>query len=201
VVDITPLGISEFTFRMHGQKYSFLTTSRQEREGWLKAIKTETEAAKGKQEEIQGSEGYKKALEELSMFRTRHVLRVIRRANVSAEPAVAGASVAGAAAATTPSKKSDERATREENGTTKSKSRSLSRGKRGSIFDRLSGKKEEAKDETKDKKDEPSKDAEAPATEAANDGKCFSTIPNAKSPNANAIQISSCRTHRACCCR
>jgi hypothetical protein len=161
VVDITQPGITEFTFKVHGQKHSFLATSRNERDGWLKAIKAECEAAKSKKEEIHGSEGYKKTLEDLSMSRTRHVLRVGRRANVSAESAVPGSSVAGATAAT-PSKKSDERATRDENGTTKSKSRSLSRGKRGSIFDRLSGKKEEVKDETKD--------AEAPPAEATTDG-------------------------------
>ena len=172
MVDVTPLGIFEFTFKVHGQKYSFVATNKLERDGWLKAIKAESETAKGKQEEIQGSEGYKKTLEELSMSRTRHILRVGRRANVSAEPAVAGASVAGATAAATPSKKSDERTTREENGTTKSKSRSLSRGKRG-FLERFSGKKEEAKDEAKevaDKKDEPTKETEAPAAEATNDG-------------------------------
>lgn len=177
MVEITQLGIHEFTFKVHGQKYTFLATNKMERDGWLKAIKTECEAAQGKKEEIQGSEVYKKTLEELSMSRTRHVLRVGRRANLSAEPAVAGASVAGATAAT-PSKKSDERATREENGTTKSKSRSLSRGKRGSIFDNLLGKKKEedaAKDETKDEnkgetKDE-NKDGEAPPAETTNDGK------------------------------
>ena len=194
MADITPLGFSEFTFKAHGNKYTFLAANKIEREGWLKAIKSECEAAKGKLEEIQGSEGYKKALEELSMSRTRHVLRVGRRANVSAEASVAGAGVAGATASTTtPSKRSDERATREENGTTKSKSRSLSRGKRGSIFDRLSGKKEEVKDESK--KDEPVKDAEAPATEAATDGECFPTIPCASRPNANPDQTSPRRDH------
>ena len=183
VVEITPLGAAEFTFKVHGHKHSFLAANKQEREGWLKAIHTACEEAKGKLEEIQGSEGYKKMLEELSMSLARHVLRVRRRANVHAEPAAAGASMAGAtaAAAATPSKKSDERATREENGTTKSKSRSLSRGKRASIFDRLAGKKEEAKEESKDeakdetKKDEPAKDAEAPAAETTADGECFPT--------------------------
>jgi hypothetical protein len=85
-----------------------------------------------------------------------------------------GASAAGASAAPATIKKSDERETRENNGTNKSKSRSLSRGKRGSIFDRLAGKKDEVKEEAKEavgKKDEPAKDVEAPATEPAKDGK------------------------------
>ena len=178
VVDITAVGVTEFTFKVHGQKYSFLATTRGEREGWLKAIKTESEAAKDKREEIQNSEVYKNTLEELRTFRTRR-LRTSRRANIST---AAGAGVTGAATVT-PSKKSEERTTREENGTTKSKSRSLSRGKRGSIFDRLSGKKEEVKDEAK--KDEPAKDAEAPATEAATDGECLSTMSVQGSSTAN----------------
>jgi hypothetical protein len=186
VADIVQVGITEFTFRVLGHKHSFLATSKNERDGWLKAITTECEAAKAKKDEIHGSEGYKKTLEELSMCRTRHVLRVGRRANMFPEPAVAGASVAGATAAT-PSKKSDERATREENGTTKSKSRSLSRGKRGSIFDRLSGKKEEVKDEAKE--------GEAPSAEATNDGERFPTILCARRPNADADQSSPSRDH------
>jgi hypothetical protein len=68
-----------------------------------------------------------------------------------------------------PKKSSDERAPREETGShlkEKSKSRSVSRGKRGSIFDRLSGRKEESKEEPA-KGEEPTAEAAAPAAAEA----------------------------------
>lgn len=141
VSDIATVGTTEFTFKLGGHKHVFITSGEHEREGWLKALKPEAEAASGKKEEIHGSEGFKKALEEL-------------------KPAVVASSVA-------PKKSTEERAPREENGTKeKSKSRSVSRGKRGSIFDRLSGKKEESKEEPA-KKEEPATEAAAPATTEA----------------------------------
>jgi len=165
-------------FKAHGQKYSFIANSHKEQEGWLKALKAEVEAATGKKEEITSSEGYKKTLESLSKFKARRDARTHGVANVSTEPAVVAASVAGAAgtaaSAVNPSK-TEERETRATNGTTKSKSRSVSRGKGGSIFDRITGKKEEPATEG-----EPA--AAAPATEtaeAAKDGKYQESFRNA----------------------
>ena len=66
--NISSKGYSEFFFELGGHKHVFIASSEAEREGWLASLKAEAEAASDKKEEIHGSEGFKKALDDTSKF-------------------------------------------------------------------------------------------------------------------------------------
>lgn len=166
---------NDFSFKLHGHKYTFQAQSRAERDSWIAAIETRATEAKASREGIVSSAGYKSALDKFGMsFFSALVMHQLTLC-------VGGAGVLAAAPAASRSmsrpKKSTEGRLREEpvaggvvaaNGssaeetkpapttTTEKKSRSQSR-KRNSIFGTLLGKKEEhdmKRDEKKEEKAE-----------------------------------------------
>ncbi|KAF1817360.1 hypothetical protein P152DRAFT_16569 [Eremomyces bilateralis CBS 781.70] len=157
ITDLEKSGIQDLSFKLDGEKkaekHVLEAINSRERDGWLLALKAASEDAKAKKEEILNSEGYKASIAELGKPNTV-------------------AAVAPATAATTKDKAESKPAeTKVEAETTtpapaaEKKSRSISRGKRGSVFGFLSKKEEEAK-KAEEKKTE-TKEEETPATEAA----------------------------------
>lgn len=174
--DVTKDGTVAFYFKLHGHKHTFETSTSAERNGWFMAVEKAVEEAKAAREEILASEGYKAELEKLG-------------------PKPATLAVAGAAA--TPKKSTEVKpaepataragsSSSDENKKSKGKSRSVSRGKRGSLFGNVFGKKEEKAEEKKEEKAEDKKeDAAAPEAEA-------STAPEVPAPaveEAKAAEI------------
>jgi hypothetical protein len=58
----------EFSFRAHGDKYTFKAKSTAECSSWVVALEKKIEEAKAMKDEIQGSEGYKKHMEAFGKF-------------------------------------------------------------------------------------------------------------------------------------
>jgi len=186
--DIAEAGTTEFHFKLHGQKHTFQTKTEAERDGWVLAVRNAAKEAAEKKEEIQGSPAYKEQIEKLSK-----------------PAATAVAAVAPAKAESTPKKSTDvkpEDVTRdnasssssaasdgEKKSKKKNKSRSVSRGKRASIFNALLGKKEEAevkKEEKKEEAGEKKEDVPAAGTDAPLDAEAVAARATAEPVDAPA---------------
>ncbi|KAF1989402.1 hypothetical protein K402DRAFT_418678 [Aulographum hederae CBS 113979] len=139
--DISKVGSLDFTMKVHGTKNSFATKTETERDGWVLALEEAAKEAAAKKEETIASPEYKQTMEKLG------------------KPATLAVAAATGAAPKTDSTEAPK----------EKKSRSVSRGKRASIFGNLLGKKEEEKKEEEKKvEQEEAKPEETPvaATEA-----------------------------------
>lgn len=165
--DVHKSAAQEFSFKIHGEKHTFKAANDAERNGWFVAIEEAVKEAKASKDGIRRSDGYQDTVKHLGK-----------------PAALAGGIAAGGAAATTIAAKkeehhesatepaepaarvnstrsvssSDDAAKRDKNDA--KKSRSVSRGKRASIFGSLLGKKED-----KEVKKDEEKAEEKPATE------------------------------------
>ncbi|GAM83553.1 hypothetical protein ANO11243_015410 [Dothideomycetidae sp. 11243] len=174
--DVHKSAAQEFSFKIHGEKHTFKAANDAERNGWFVAIEEAVKEAKASKDGIRRSDGYQDTVKHLGMHHFH---------NETWKPAaLAGGIAAGGAAATTIAAKkeehhesatepaepaarvnstrsvssSDDAAKRDKNDA--KKSRSVSRGKRASIFGSLLGKKED-----KEVKKDEEKAEEKPATE------------------------------------
>lgn len=66
VEDVKEIEQNEFVFHSHGQKHAFQAANKDERDLWVDALKTNSEAAKLAVESITASEGYKEVLASLA---------------------------------------------------------------------------------------------------------------------------------------
>jgi len=174
-------GEQEFYFKAHGHKHTFQVKKADDRAGWLAALKTKIEEAKGMKDEITNREGYKKHLETFAKVPAATTAAHEAKKSLDSAQATNSTSKNTAEPAAAAEEKKDEEK--------KDKSRSQSR-KRASIFALLGGKKEE-KDEPKEAKKEEAKEdkkEEAKATPEpgpadvaapAADGKMFRFPPRA----------------------
>ncbi|KAK4888564.1 hypothetical protein LTR27_012572 [Elasticomyces elasticus] len=131
----------EITFRLHGEQHTLKATSDAERDGWFISLERAVEVGKAEKETIRASEGYKTEMEKLN------------KPNLSHGAGVAAGGAAAAVRSKSHAKSTDEprRAGSDpEDGTTKHKSRSASRGMLG----KLTGKKDEVEAKREVKKEE-----------------------------------------------
>ncbi|KAF2094621.1 hypothetical protein NA57DRAFT_60646 [Rhizodiscina lignyota] len=153
-------GMNEFSFKLDGAKHVFHTKTADERSGWVAALKTIVDEAKSMKEEVQNSSEYKDTMTHLN------------------KPVTAGLAATGATTAAkteTPKESTDKPANgatldkpEEEKKEKKApKSRSVSRGKRTSIFGNIIGKKEDAEEKKEEKKEEQKADKEEDKKEEA----------------------------------
>ncbi|KAF2264545.1 hypothetical protein CC78DRAFT_568242 [Lojkania enalia] len=189
--DLTKDGTVAFHFKMHGHKHAFETQLTTERDGWYIAVEKAIEEAKSAQEGITSSEGYKEQLEKLKKPALAPPVAKDstpkKSTDAAPKPAETGeASTDGAAparAGSSSSSSSDEEKKKKK--ASKSKSRSVSRGKRASLFGGFLGKKEKAeekKEETAEAKKE--EETPAPTAEASAAPVVTDKVPETEAPKA-----------------
>ncbi|KAJ4353214.1 uncharacterized protein N0V89_004941 [Didymosphaeria variabile] len=162
--ELTKDGIVAFHFKLHGGKHTFEAQTTAERNGWFVAFEQAIEEAKAAKDSIVANETYKEELSKLGKPATLAPTVAAgstpkKSTDVAPKPAegeasaVAGEETAPAArVGSSSSSSSDEEKRRKK--AAKSKSRSVSRGKRASIFGGLLGKKDKAEEKVEEKKEE-----------------------------------------------
>ncbi|ORY15593.1 Pleckstrin homology domain-domain-containing protein [Clohesyomyces aquaticus] len=184
--DVTKDGTVAFFFKLHGHKHTFEAQTSPERNGWFVAVEKAVEEAKAKKEEIVNSESYKEQLEKLGSLTSsegKPAALVATAAKEGSTPKkstdakavepeaapVAEGAVVPARTGSSSSSSDDEEKKKKK--ASKSKSRSVSRGKRASIFGGFLGKKEKAEEKKEEKKEEEAKkegeETAAPVAEAS----------------------------------
>ncbi|KAL5407567.1 hypothetical protein PMIN03_007043 [Paraphaeosphaeria minitans] len=172
-------GAVAFHFKLHGGKHAFEAQTAAERNGWFVAVEKAIEEAKASTDTIIAKESYKEELSKLGKPTTLAPTVAAgstpkKSTEVTPKPAEGEASTAAVGEETTApvrtgsssSNSSDEEKKRKK--AAKSKSRSVSRGKRASIFGGLLGKKDKADEKVEEKKaDEATPAVAEPATEAS----------------------------------
>ncbi|KAF2656535.1 hypothetical protein K491DRAFT_374353 [Lophiostoma macrostomum CBS 122681] len=157
--DLSKDGLANFHLKLHGHKHTFEASTLAERNGWFVAIEKAIEEAKAAKEGIVGSESYKEELNKLRKPAALTPAASTPKKSTDVTPKVAetdGAaesSVAPARAGSSSSSSSDEDKTKKSKKAA-SKSRSVSRGKRASIFGSFLGKKEKLEEKKEEKKEE-----------------------------------------------
>ncbi|KAF2447563.1 hypothetical protein P171DRAFT_518653 [Karstenula rhodostoma CBS 690.94] len=157
-------GSVAFHFKLHGGKHTFEAQTAAERNGWFVAFEKAIEEAKASKDTIVANESYKEELSKLSKPATLAPPVATgstpkKSTEVTPKPVEGEASTAAVAEETaaparpgsSSSSSSDEEKRRKK--AAKSKSRSVSRGKRASIFGGLLGKKDKAEEKVEEKKE------------------------------------------------
>ncbi|KAF2156048.1 hypothetical protein K461DRAFT_275125 [Myriangium duriaei CBS 260.36] len=178
--DLQKASPHEFSFKVHGDKHTFKAANDAERNGWFLAIEQAVEEAKASKDEIRKSEGYQESVKHLGKpaalaggvapggaaasaaavsGATAAAVAKKEEETTSAEP------VEGAARVNSHSSSSSDEAAKKEKKEAK-KSRSVSRGKRNSIFASFLGKKEDKEVKKEEEKTEEKHAAEGAATGA-----------------------------------
>lgn len=164
--DLIKDGTTEFHLKVHGHKHTFQAKTSVERNGWFLAFQNAVEAGKAEKETITESEAYKAELEKLGKpaalaataakegSTPKKSIETPKPAETTAtEPVVAESStVPPRTASSSSSSSSDEDKKKKKK--SKSTSRSVSRGKRASIFGSFLGKKDKAEEKAEEKKEE-----------------------------------------------
>ncbi|KAL1607808.1 hypothetical protein SLS60_002746 [Paraconiothyrium brasiliense] len=176
--ELTKDGAVAFHFKLHGGKHTFEAQTAAERNGWFVAVEKAIEEAKAAKESIVANETYKEELTKLGKPATLAPTVAAgstpkKSTDVAPKPAEGEASTAAAAeetaaparAGSSSSSSSDEEKRRKK--AAKSKSRSVSRGKRASIFGGLLGKKDKAEEKHEEKKEEKKEEKEEKKAEEA----------------------------------
>ncbi|KAF2833029.1 hypothetical protein CC86DRAFT_365021 [Ophiobolus disseminans] len=152
-------GTIAFALKISGHKHTFEAQSAPERDGWYVAVEKAIAEAKEAKEGIESSEGYKEHKEKISKPTTlaaatastpkKSTDATPKPAETTETPAAEEAIVAAPVrAGSSSSSSSDEQKKAKK---IKSKSRSVSRGKRASIFGGLLGKKDKAEEKAEHK--------------------------------------------------
>ncbi|KAJ4296445.1 hypothetical protein N0V90_006490 [Kalmusia sp. IMI 367209] len=186
-------GLVAFHFKLHGHKHAFEAQTAPERNGWFVAVEKAIEEAKAAKEGIVANETYKEELSKLGKPATLAATTGStpkKSTDVAPKPAEAESSTAAAtteetaAPARTGSSSSSSSDEDKKKKAAKSKSRSVSRGKRASIFGGLLGKKdkaeekvEEKKEEKKEKSEEKKEEKEEPTVPAEPAAETSATAP------------------------
>ncbi|CAN9481607.1 unnamed protein product [Alternaria alternata] len=166
--DLAKDGAVAFAFKISGHKHTFEATTAAERDGWFVAVEKAITEAKASKDTIELSEGYKENKEKIGKpTALAGATSSAPKKSMDATPklaegetAVAGEPVAARAGSSSSSSSDEEKRKK----AAKSKSRSVSRGKRASLFGGLLGKKDkEPKEETDAVKTEPEVKTEEPA--------------------------------------
>ena len=166
--DLAKDGAVAFAFKISGHKHTFEATTAAERDGWFVAVEKAITEAKASKDTIESSEGYKENKEKIGKpTALAGATSSAPKKSMDATPklaegetAVAGEPVAARAGSSSSSSSDEEKRKK----AAKSKSRSVSRGKRASLFGGLLGKKDkEPKEETDAVKTEPEVKTEEPA--------------------------------------
>jgi CxxC motif-containing protein len=189
--DLAKDGAVAFAFKISGHKHTFEAQTTAERDGWFVAVEKAITEAKASKDTIESSEGYKENKEKIGKPTTlAGATSSAPKKSIDATPKLAETETAGTAAAagepaatrtgSSSSSSSDEEKRKK---AAKSKSRSVSRGKRASLFGGLLGKKDkEYKEETEAVKTEPEVKKEEPAVVPHLD-----EIPTTAPVNANDV--------------
>ncbi|CAN9472456.1 unnamed protein product [Alternaria alternata] len=166
--DLAKDGAVAFAFKISGHKHTFEATTAAERDGWFVAVEKAITEAKASKDTIESSEGYKENKEKIGKpTALAGATSSAPKKSMDATPklaegetAAAGEPVAARAGSSSSSSSDEEKRKK----AAKSKSRSVSRGKRASLFGGLLGKKDkEPKEETDAVKAEPEVKTEEPA--------------------------------------
>lgn len=166
--DLAKDGAVAFAFKISGHKHTFEATTAAERDGWFVAVEKAITEAKASKDTIESSEGYKENKEKIGKpTALAGATSSAPKKSMDATPklaegetAAAGEPVAARAGSSSSSSSDEEKRKK----AAKSKSRSVSRGKRASLFGGLLGKKDkEPKEETDAVKTEPEVKTEEPA--------------------------------------
>lgn len=160
--ELTKDGAVAFHFKLHGGKHTFEAQTAAERNGWFVAVEKAIEEAKAAKETIVANESYKEELTKLAkpatLAPTVATSSTPKKSTDVAPKPVEGEAVAAeeaaapARAGSSSSSSSDE--DKKKKKAAKSKSRSVSRGKRASIFGGLLGKKDKVEEKVEEKKEE-----------------------------------------------
>jgi hypothetical protein len=167
--DLAKDGAVAFAFKISGHKHTFEATTAAERDGWFVAVEKAITEAKASKDTIESSEGYKEHKEKIGKpTALAGATSSAPKKSMDATPKLAEGETpvagepAAARAGSSSSSSSDEEKRKK---AAKSKSRSVSRGKRASLFGGLLGKKDkEPKDETDALKTESEVKKEEPTT-------------------------------------
>ncbi|KAG9186958.1 hypothetical protein G6011_10066 [Alternaria panax] len=149
--DLAKDGAVAFALKISGHKHTFEATSAAERDGWFDAVEKAITEAKASKDTIESSEGYKEHKEKIGKpTALAGATSSAPKKSLDATPKPVEGEAAGepvaARAGSSSSSSSDEEKRKK---AAKSKSRSVSRGKRASLFGGLLGKKDkEPKEET-----------------------------------------------------
>jgi hypothetical protein len=166
--DLAKDGAVAFAFKISGHKHTFEATTAAERDGWFVAVEKAITEAKASKDTIESSEGYKENKEKIGRpTALAGATSSAPKKSMDATPKLAegetpaaGEPVAARAGSSSSSSSDEEKRKK----AAKSKSRSVSRGKRASLFGGLLGKKDkEPKEETDAVKTEPEVKKEEPA--------------------------------------
>lgn len=147
--DVEKQSPHEFSFKLHGHKHTFKAADDAERDGWYAAIEQAISEAKATKEGVVSSEGYKESLAHLG--KPAMVAGGAAPAVASARKSVDAPKIEEPARTGSSSSSSDEEAAATKK---KNQSRSVSRGKRSSIFGNFLNKKEEHDTKKEIKKEE-----------------------------------------------
>jgi len=166
--DLAKDGAVAFAFKISGHKHTFEATTAAERDGWFVAVEKAITEAKASKDTIESSEGYKENKEKIGKpTALAGATSSAPKKSMDATPKLAEGETAAAGepvAARTGSSSSSSSDEEKRKKAAKSKSRSVSRGKRASLFGGLLGKKDkEPKEETDAAKTEPEVKKEEPA--------------------------------------
>ncbi|KAF1996823.1 hypothetical protein P154DRAFT_525257 [Amniculicola lignicola CBS 123094] len=174
--EVTKDGFTSFFVKIAGHKHTFEAQTPKERDGWLASFEKAFAEAKELKEEIVNSEEYKEVKATLAkpialVHHTAKESTPKKSSDVAPKLAEAESSTAAetpAAARTGSSSSSSDDEEKRKKKASKSKSRSVSRGKRASIFGNFLGKKEKVEDKKEEKKEETeAKKEETPGAEPA----------------------------------
>lgn len=184
--DLSKDGTVAFFFKLHGHKHTFEAATLKERNGWFVAFEQKIEEAKAAKEGVVSSEGYKEELSKLSKPAApaaaaaalpKKSIDATPKAETEAAPVAETSAVAARNGSSSSSSSSSDEEKKKKKKATKSKSRSVSRGKRASLFGGLLGKKDKAEEKVEEKKEkaeekaeekkEEKKEGETPAAPAA----------------------------------
>ncbi|KAF1968350.1 hypothetical protein BU23DRAFT_558578 [Bimuria novae-zelandiae CBS 107.79] len=160
--ELTKDGTVAFHFKLHGHKHTFEAQTAAERNGWFVAVEKAIEEAKASKDSVLANETYKEELAKLGKPITLAPTVAAgstpkKSTDVAPKPAegevpAAEESAAPARAGSSSSSSSDEEKKRKK--AAKSKSRSVSRGKRSSIFGGFLGKKDKLEEKSEEKKED-----------------------------------------------
>ncbi|KAK8196650.1 hypothetical protein M8818_006817 [Zalaria obscura] len=154
----------EFSFKVHGHKHTFKATNDVERDGWYIALENAIPEAKSAKEGILSSEGYKESVAHLGKpAALAGGVAAGSKTTESAPKKSTDLPKAERVASSSSSSSSDSEAKKNK----KNKSRSVSRGKRASIFGSMLGKKEEHDTKKEIKKEEKAEAKEEKEAEVA----------------------------------